>query len=107
MGFYLNYPEDLPGPVFYSQGELLDYLKNLKDYSVNEQQRIFVERYMAACDGHSSERICTLIRDYMKIPYIMLTDKYKNYKKRLQAGRNSIKDKVLGSIIDRMEKKYE
>lgn len=106
-GFYLNYPDDLPGPVLYTQLELVEYLKNLSDYCPDEKLTAFIDRYMTSCDGKSSERICSLIRDYMSVPYIMLTDKYAACKKKLNKNRTSFTDKVLGRLIDRMEKKYD
>lgn len=62
-GFYLNYPDDLPGDVLRTEQELLTYLST--DHSnLDDRHTKFVEKYMSACDGHSSERIAKLINNY-------------------------------------------
>lgn len=65
-GFFLNYPDDLPGDVFETQDELISYLQNPKRQVVSEKYEAFVRKYMSACDGHSCERIAKLINDYME-----------------------------------------
>lgn len=65
-GFYLNYPEDLPGDVYETQDALTEYLVNRDRHELTEKYKTFVERYMSACDGHSCERIAGLINAYME-----------------------------------------
>ncbi|MDO4308242.1 MAG: CDP-glycerol glycerophosphotransferase family protein [Eubacteriales bacterium] len=65
-GFYLNYPDDLPGNVYQTQDELTDYLRSPEKQVIGERYNLFIERYMSACDGHSCERIAKLINDYME-----------------------------------------
>ena len=65
-GFYLKYPEDLPGDVYETQEELMDYIICEDKHSMTEKHTRFVEKYMSACDGHSSERIADLINSYME-----------------------------------------
>ena len=65
-GFYLNYPEDLPGTVYETQEDLTEYLTNPEKHVLDEKYDTFVQNYMSACDGHSSERIAKLINDYME-----------------------------------------
>ncbi len=65
-GFYLKYPEDLPGDVYETQEELMDYIICEDKHSMTEKYTRFVEKYMSACDGHSSERIADLINSYME-----------------------------------------
>lgn len=65
-GFYLNYPDDLPGDVYETQEELMSYLVDADRQVLTEKYRTFTERYMSACDGHSCERIAALINAYMK-----------------------------------------
>lgn len=64
-GFYLNYPEDLPGDVFRTAEELAAYLRDSARHVIDERYTKFVETYMSACDGKSSERIAALINDYL------------------------------------------
>lgn len=65
-GFYLNYPEDLPGDVYENQQELTEFLTNADRQVITDKYKLFVERYMSACDGHSGERIAGLINSYME-----------------------------------------
>lgn len=65
-GFYLNYPEDLPGDVYETQDALTEYLTDKEKHVLTQKHKTFVERYMSACDGHSCERIAGLINDYME-----------------------------------------
>jgi CDP-glycerol glycerophosphotransferase (TagB/SpsB family) len=66
-GFYLKYPEDLPGDVLYTTDELIEYLADeQKCNTVSEKYDDFVNNYMSACDGHSSERIAKLINEYVE-----------------------------------------
>ncbi len=65
-GFYLRYPEDLPGEVYQTQEELFDYLKDTKRHVISEKYQRFVKKYMGACDGKSSSRIAGIINEYLK-----------------------------------------
>ena len=65
-GFYLKYPEDLPGEVYETQGELIDYLKDPSRHVISEKFERFVDDYMSACDGHSGKRIADIINAYLK-----------------------------------------
>lgn len=65
-GFYLNYPEDLPGDVYTNQKELTDYLTHPEKHILTNKMNSFVDKYMSACDGHSCERIANLINSYME-----------------------------------------
>ena len=65
-GFYLSYPEDLPGEVYVNQQELTEFLQDENKQILTDKYNLFVERYMSACDGHSSERIAKLINSYME-----------------------------------------
>ena len=64
--FYLKYPEDLPGDVFKTQQELVDYIRNPEKHILTDKYTAFVNKYMSACDGHSCERIAQLINSYME-----------------------------------------
>lgn len=65
-GFYLNYPEDLPGNVYENQYTLTEYLQHPEQHIVGEKHNEFIQKYMSGCDGHSCERIAKLIDDYME-----------------------------------------
>lgn len=65
-GFYLNYPEDLPGDVYETQEALTEYLRHPDEQTISEKYDKFLEKYMSGCDGHSCERIAELINEYMK-----------------------------------------
>ena len=61
-GFYLNFPEDLPGDYCENFEDLLDCISN-----PNEQidYAKFKERYMKACDGNSTKKVVDLIESYL------------------------------------------
>lgn len=65
-GFYLNYPDDLPGDVYVNQDELTDYLTHPEKHVITDKMNSFIRKYMSACDGHSCERIANLINSYME-----------------------------------------
>ena len=65
-GFYLNYPEDLPGDVYQNQKELITFITSTNKDQLTEKYDRFIERYMSACDGHSCERIADMINSYME-----------------------------------------
>lgn len=61
-GFYYNYEEFVPGPICYSEEELIQCIKTIQ-YDKNYQEELlhrvdeFKMRFMAACDGKSTDRI--------------------------------------------------
>ena len=65
-GFYLNYPDDLPGPIFENQVSLTEYLRDKSKHIMDDKYELFIQKYMSGCDGHSCERIAKLVNDYMK-----------------------------------------
>lgn len=65
-GFYLRYPDDLPGEVITDQEELEDRLSSERWNQVTEGYDEFVRKYMSACDGRSSERIAEVINRYIR-----------------------------------------
>ena len=56
-GFYYNYFEMAPGPVLFSTEEISDYIAHLDERFDKETVVHFREKFMASCDGHSTERI--------------------------------------------------
>lgn len=65
-GFYLNYPDDLPGDIYENQADLTAYLQSPVKDTLSDKYDAFIEKYMAACDGQSSERIAKVINQYME-----------------------------------------
>lgn len=56
-GFFYNYDELAPGPVFTTNKEVIDYIKNI-DTAFDRQKIIdFRNKFMSGCDGHATERI--------------------------------------------------
>lgn len=64
-GFYLPYDDTLPGKMAKSQEELIECITNEERKMLSSTYEVFVEKYMGACDGHSTERIASLITRYM------------------------------------------
>ena len=60
-GFYYDYETLTPGPVYGSQAQINDYIRNLDERFEKRQVTDFKERFMCACDGHATERILDYI----------------------------------------------
>ncbi|WP_051207542.1 CDP-glycerol glycerophosphotransferase family protein [Butyrivibrio sp. AE3006] len=56
-GFYYNFDELTPGPVCYTNSEMIDYIENIEERFDKEKVHAFRERFMSSCDGHVTERI--------------------------------------------------
>lgn len=65
-GFYLNFPEDLPGEMVSSSDELLSAIRNAKENPPVDRIEKFRNRQMSACDGKSAERVAAIITDWLK-----------------------------------------
>lgn len=65
-GFYLNFPDDLPGELVTDSAKLLDEIRCTKENPPAERIRKFISEQMEACDGHSTERVVELIKSWMK-----------------------------------------
>ena len=61
QGFYIKFPDEVPGEFCETCDELISVLKNI-DYDVDYSK--YKDWYMGACDGHSSEKIARLIEEY-------------------------------------------
>lgn len=59
-GFYYKYDEFVPGPICRSGKEVLDCIKTMETNFDKHIVTQFKEKYMSACDGHSTERIMRL-----------------------------------------------
>ncbi|WP_050008072.1 CDP-glycerol glycerophosphotransferase family protein [Butyrivibrio sp. WCE2006] len=56
-GFYYNFDELTPGPVCYTNAEMIDYIEHVDERFDKARVHAFRERFMSACDGHATERI--------------------------------------------------
>ncbi len=65
-GFYLDYNKDLPGEIIEDFDEFIEFLKDESRHQLTSKYEEFIEKYMSACDGHSTERIAKIVNEYMK-----------------------------------------
>ena len=56
-GFYYDYDELAPGPIFVTNSQMIDYIKHVDERFDRERVIRFREKFMSACDGHATERI--------------------------------------------------
>jgi CDP-glycerol glycerophosphotransferase len=58
-GFYLNIETDMPGPLLYTEDEVLDAIRNIDKISKEYRERydIFYKRFCHLDDGNASRRI--------------------------------------------------
>lgn len=56
-GFYYDYDELTPGPIFADTESLADWIAHVDERFDPEEVQAFRERFMGSCDGHSTERI--------------------------------------------------
>ena len=60
-GFYYDYYELAPGPVVITTEEITDFVKNIGEAFDKNRVVNFKQKFMSACDGHSTERIMNLV----------------------------------------------
>lgn len=60
-GFYYNYDELTPGPVYKTNEEIINYIKNIDTMFDRQQVIDFKNKFMCSCDGHATERILKLV----------------------------------------------
>lgn len=60
-GFYYDYRDFVPGPIYTTTEEIVDYISHVDDRFDRKQVEDFREKYMSACDGHATERIMKLV----------------------------------------------
>ena len=65
-GFYLKFPDDLPGETVTKAENLLDALRRAKENPPVERIQKFRNGQMSACDGHSTKRAVELIKSWLK-----------------------------------------
>lgn len=60
-GFYYDYDELTPGPVFRTNLEMIDYIRHIDERFDKQRVVDFRNKFMSACDGHATERIMQLV----------------------------------------------
>ena len=65
-GFYLNFPDDLPGELVTDGNMLLDTVRRTKENPPADRIEKFRSEQMEACDGHATERAVKLIKRWLK-----------------------------------------
>ncbi|MBQ2841929.1 MAG: CDP-glycerol glycerophosphotransferase family protein [Clostridia bacterium] len=65
-GFYLKFPEDLPGILVTDGGKLLAAVRQTKEKPPVERIEQFKNRQLGACDGHATERTVEIIEGWLK-----------------------------------------
>lgn len=59
-GFYYDYDELTPGPVFTENEEIIEYIKNIDTEFDKQVVTKFKDEFMSSCDGNSTKRIIDL-----------------------------------------------
>lgn len=65
-GFYLDFPDDLPGEMITDAGKLLDAVRSAKENPPVSRIEKFRNEQMSACDGNSTQRAVELIKSWLK-----------------------------------------
>ncbi len=68
-GFYYDFEELTPGPIFTKTEEVIDHIAHIDERFDREEMRAFRDKYMSACDGHATDRIMELVhgKSYQEI----------------------------------------
>ncbi|MBR5112207.1 MAG: CDP-glycerol glycerophosphotransferase family protein [Clostridia bacterium] len=65
-GFYISYPEELPGPAVTEADRLLETVRETKEKPPVAEIERFRREQLEACDGHSTERVVSMIEKWLK-----------------------------------------
>ncbi len=65
-GFYLDFPDSLPGEMITNGAELLETVRRAKENPPAERIEKFKSEQIDACDGHSTERAVEIIKNWLK-----------------------------------------
>lgn len=65
-GFYLDFPDGLPGELVTDSQFLLQAVRRTKSNPPVERLESFRNGQMGACDGHAAERVAALISSWLK-----------------------------------------
>lgn len=64
-GFYLEFPDDLPGEMISKGDMLLEAVRRAKENPPVDRIQKFRSGQMEACDGHAAERAAALIKSWL------------------------------------------
>ncbi len=65
-GFYLNYPDDLPGKMVTDGSRLAQDMRFAVEHRSIERENAYRRAQTEACDGHATERVVRVIEDWLK-----------------------------------------
>lgn len=65
-GFYLKFPDELPGEMVCNARELPNAIRNAKENPPAERIEKFINGQMNACDGNATKRVVKIIEDWLK-----------------------------------------
>lgn len=68
-GFYYDYHQLAPGPIFTTNKEMIHYIKHLDQLFDKQKVVEFKNKFMSSCDGQATDRI---LRTMMKTEYDLL-----------------------------------
>lgn len=60
-GFYYDYSEMAPGPICKTTDELIECIRHPEKHFDKAKVHAFRQKFMSACDGHSTDRILALM----------------------------------------------
>ena len=60
-GFYYDYKDFVPGPIYSTNEEMIDYIKDIDKNFDKKKVKDFREKFMCSCDGHATEKIMKLV----------------------------------------------
>lgn len=64
-GFYLDFPDGLPGEMITNGAELLDCIRRTAENPPADKMKKFINEQLSACDGNSTARIVELIKNWI------------------------------------------
>ena len=65
-GFYLNYPDDLPGELFTDGAQFVERMRGAIENRSVEREKEYRRAQTSACDGHATERVVKVIEDWLR-----------------------------------------
>ena len=64
-GFYLDFPDGLPGEMVTKSEDLLDCIRKTAKNPPAEKIAVFRNEQLSACDGNATERVVELIKNWI------------------------------------------
>lgn len=65
-GFYLTYPDDLPGEMFTQGTQFVEQMRGAIRNRSLERETKYRRAQTSACDGHATERVVKVIEDWLR-----------------------------------------